>query len=149
MNWVSLVLGAIGTALGILNFSRQIHRDRVHVRVRLKRAYQRGPRHVLRTADVANTGATAVTISAIGLMGPHGNGLAFLANRALDGRPSPWRLEPHSSVSIPIALADMKPEDAGKFTHLYASTADGIMVKTRLKKLREVIRAARSDLGEP
>jgi hypothetical protein len=138
-----LALGTVGTVLGIYNTIRQVIRDRVRLSVRLRDLAQLGTARQTSAITVANTGAVAVTINSVGFLGPKGRGAWVLQNQSLNGAPAPWRLEPHSSVTIQLNLGSVRPQDEGVLTHVYAVTESGVKASSRIPGLADKIRKAR------
>ena len=143
--WSAILLGGVGTALGIYNTARQVARDRVRLRVSLKKYFQMGSSRWNWAVEVVNIGAIAVTVNSVGLQGRHGLGLMFVVEYSLDTRRAPWQLDARTSVSVPVDMSKLTAEQLRDATHIYALTNCNVCVKSRVRNLAAVLK---SDAGK-
>ena len=113
----SLILGAIGAALGIVNTYVLLNSRRVRLRVTPKSAQLANGAvlthsdRVLNSPDMAieviNLSSFPVTVSGVGLKLRNGNRLAWTDPILLDGKPWPRRLDAREAVTAYAPLRSL------------------------------------------
>lgn len=141
LEWTTLVLGAAGTTLGIVNGVRQIVSARVRLRIK---SY---PLHVRQTdtktesfacVEIANVGSFPVTIKEVAfkLISYPGQTLDF-RKRCLDGSRLPKRLESHDSIQVCFPYEGM-PELIVQSEYIVVETACGEVRRGKLDYWRRI-----------
>lgn len=145
---ISLVLGAIGTVLGLANTYVQLNTHRLRLRITPMSA-QRGDGGMLTHRDkllpsptmaieVVNLSAFPVTISSVGLKLRDGRRLAWLDPIVVDGKPWPRRLDARESVTVCQPIQKLP----SNVTKAYATTACGEERFGTSPAFKEILRLA-------
>lgn len=126
---ITLGLAILGSVLGIINFWRQVRKDRVRIRVTPKVAYPVGevadqrPRLCI---DVVNLSAFPITVSDTGFtLWFSRERLALVRPIIIDGKPWPRRLESREAFTVyfnPTIATDPK---LARVRRAYAKTDCG------------------------
>lgn len=142
----SLVLGAIGAVLGVVNTYVLLNSRRVRLRVTPKSA-QLADGAVLTHAgrmlnspdmaiEVINLSSFPVTVSGLGLKLGNGKRLAWTEPRLLDGKPWPRRLDAREAVTAYAPIQHLSPIA----TRAYAETDCGEERTGTSRAFKEMLR---------
>ena len=145
----SLVLGAVGAALGIVNTYVLLNSRRVRLRVTPKSAQLADgavlthPGRLLNSPvmaiEVINLSSFPVTVSGVGLKLRNGSRLAWTEPIFLDGKPWPRRLEAREAVTAYASIQSLSPIA----TRAYVQTDCGEERTGTSRAFREMLRLVR------
>ena len=149
--WVTFVLGALGSALGLFNTWQGWSDRRVCLRVKptYARPFDQGGRvmdlHCL-SVEVQNEGAYAVTIAEIGLLvgEPKGDLPArrpFPPSAVIIGPALPHRLDWHDAVTLTVPIHELPAAD---YSSAYVRTAAGRIVSGNSPALKDIVSIIRN-----
>lgn len=141
LEWTTLVLGAAGTTLGIVNGVRQIVSARVRLRIRSYPLHQIAPpSETFACVEIANVGSFPVTIKEVAfkLISYPGQTINF-GKRCSDGIRLPKRLEPHDAIQVCFPYEGM-PELIAQSEYIVVETACGEIRRGKLDYWRRMAR---------